>query len=256
LKTRTNHFHREGVLIFALTHASHSDFADSFRPTNEPAIEHEGLSPLGRLAIARANDLDALIDMSQLSTRALLETLALNRAPVAATHSNAPALVDNTHNLTDAELDAIRANGGVVQVTPFSAYLHAETEASRARLRTLRERYGLLADDRTASDNLADLPEDRRQAFTDELVRGQERATLDNYVDHLDYIARRIGWQHVDIGSDFDHGAGVTGFDSEADAPNVTGELVQRGYTQEQIAGIWGGNFLRVWRAAEAARAR
>jgi membrane dipeptidase len=67
-------------------------------------------------------------------------------------------------------------------------------------------------------------------------------------------VAKRIGWEHVGIGTDFDHGAGITGFDSEAEAPNVTAELLKRGYTEAQIDAIWSGNFLRVLRAAEAAR--
>jgi membrane dipeptidase len=248
-------FYQAGARVFGLNHAGHNAFSDSSRPWNEPVAEHGGLSPLGRQAVARLNDLGAVIDVSQLSTDALLQTLQLSRAPVAATHSDVRALVDNVRNLTDAELDAIRANGGVVQVTPFSAYLVRETEAQRRRLGEVRARYGLAPEAPSPTDGLNTLSPERQSAFIDDLVALQQRATLSDYVDHIDYIARRLGWQHVGIGTDFDHGAGVTGFDSEAEAPNVTGELVRRGYTEEQIVGIWGGNFLRVWRAAEAARA-
>jgi len=107
-----------------------------------------------------------------------------------------------------------------------------------------------------ASDGLASLPPDRQGSFTDALSASQSRGTLAEYVDHIDYVVKRIGWRHVGIGTDFDHGAGVTGFDSEGDAPNVTRELVRRGYTEQQIAGIWGGNFLRVLSAAEAAKTK
>ncbi|MND43286.1 Membrane dipeptidase [compost metagenome] len=85
-------------------------------------------------------------------------------------------------------------------------------------------------------------------------VRPEAQPTLSDYVDHIDYIAKRIGWRHVGVGTDFDHGAGVAGFDSEAEAPNVTAELLRRGYSEEQVDAIWSGNFLRVLRAAEAAR--
>lgn len=246
-------FYRAGARVFGLNHAGHNAFSDSSRPWNEPVAEHGGLSPLGRQAIARLNDLGAVIDVSQLSTQATLQAVRLSRAPVAATHSNVRALVDNVRNLSDEELDAIRVNGGVIQVTPFNAYLAGETAAHRQQVADLRARYGLPANFAAATDNLADLPADRQQTFTDALVRLQPRATLSQYVDHIDYISRRLGWQHVGIGSDFDHGAGIAGFDSAADAPNVTRELVRRGYSEEQIAGIWGGNFLRVWRAAAAA---
>jgi len=109
-------------------------FADSSRPQpGEPVAEHRGLSPLGKQAVAKLNDLGVLIDVSQLSTEALLQTLALSRAPVAATHSAARTLVDNGRNLSDAELDAIKAKGGVVQVTPFTSYLALPDQASRDR---------------------------------------------------------------------------------------------------------------------------
>jgi membrane dipeptidase len=197
-----------------------------------------------------------LIDVSQLSTDALLQTLQLTRVPVAATHSSARALIDNSRNLSDAELDAIKANGGVVQVTPFSAYVHKQDQAGLARTAAVRTRFGLSAEADTPYAGSEAFPEERRNAFIDALAAAQSHGTLGEFVDHIDYITRRIGWQHVGIGTDFDHGSGVTGFDSEADAPNVTAELVRCGYNEEQIAAIWGGNFLRVLRAAEAGRAK
>lgn len=247
----------EGVRVFAFTHAGHNDFADSSRPQEgEPASEHGGLSPLGRQAVAKLNDLGVLIDVSQLSTAALLQTIALSRAPVAATHSAARALVDNGRNLSDAELDAIKANRGVVQVTPFTAYLRNPDAAELARIAAIRARYGLAADQVTTYDGSGALPEAKRSAYLDEIGAARTKASLAAFVDHIDYIAKRIGWQHVGIGTDFDHGAGVTGFDSEADAPNITAELLRRGYSEEQLAAIWGRNFLRVLAAAEAARKR
>lgn len=247
----------EGVRVFAFDHAGHNDFADSSRPQpGEPLAEHGGLSPLGKQAVAKLNDLGVLIDVSQLSTDALLQTIALSRAPVAATHSAARALVDNSRNLGDAELDAIKANGGVVQVTPFTSYLTLPDAASRERFAAIRARYSLPADYASTYDGSEGLSEARRSAYLDEISAARSKASLSDFVDHIDYIAKRIGWQHVGIGSDFNHGAGVTGFDSAADAPNVTRELLRRGYSEEQVAAIWGGNFLRVLRAAEAARKR
>ncbi|MBJ7438852.1 MAG: dipeptidase [Sphingopyxis sp.] len=247
----------EGVRVFAFDHAGHNDFADSSRPQpGEPVAEHSGLSPLGKKAVTRLNDLGVLIDVSQLSTDALLQTIALSRAPVAATHSAARALVDNGRNLSDAELDAIKKNGGVVQVTPFTSYLTLIDEASRQRFAAIRARYGLAADYASTYDGSEALPEARRSAYLDEISATRSKANLSEFVDHIDYIAKRIGWQHVGIGTDFDHGAGVTGFDSAAEAPNVTRELLRRGYTEDQVAAIWSGNFLRVLRAAEAARKR
>ncbi len=249
-------FYRDGARVFALNHAGHNAFSDSSRPDKEPVAEHKGLSPLGRDAVRRLNDLGALIDVSQLSTDALLQTLKLSRAPIAATHSNARALIDNTRNLSDAELDAIKANRGIVQLTPFSSYLHKPTEAERAKVSEVRIKFGLPAAYRIAYDDSDRLSPAQHEAYLDAASAAAPRATLGEYLDHIDYVAKRIGWQHVGIGTDFDHGAGVTGFDSEAEAPNVTAELLKRGYSADQVAAIWGGNFLRVWRAAEAARAK
>lgn len=254
--TQIDRLYGEGVRVFAFDHAGHNDFADSSRPQpGEPVAEHRGLSPLGKQAVAKLNDLGVLIDVSQLSTDALLQTLALSRAPVAATHSAARALADNGRNLSDAELDAIRTNGGVVQVTPFTSYLTLPDQTSRDRFAAIRQRYGLAAGYASTYDGSEALPEARRSAYLDEISAAQSKASLSDFVDHIDYIAKRIGWQHVGIGSDFDHGAGVVGFDSATDAPNVTREL-RRGYSEEQVAAIWGGNFLRVLRAAEDVKKR
>ena len=245
----------DGVRIFAFNHAGHNDWSDSSRPSGGPVAEHNGLSPVGRQAVTRLNDLGILIDVSQLSSDAFAQTLALTRVPVAATHSNVRALVDNTRNLSDAELDLIKANGGVVQVSPFNAYLVVPNAEQRQQVSAIRVRYGLVPEFNSPNDGYPTLPAQPQQAFLDELKTVVPRATVATYVDHIDYIAKRIGVEHVGIGTDFDHGAGVTGYDSQAEAPNVTAELLKRGYTEDQIKAIWGGNFLRVLRAAEAGKA-
>ena len=248
--------YRDGVRVFAFNHAGHNSWSDSSRPGDAPVAEHHGLSPIGRQAVARLNDLGVLIDVSQLSSEALLQTLQLTRAPVAATHSNARALVDNTRNLTDAELDAIKANGGVVQLTPFNSYLVNPDAAARERISAIRVEHGLAAAFVSPNDGYGTLAAVPQQAFLDALAPVLPRATVADYVAQIDYVAKRIGWEHVGIGTDFDHGAGIIGFDSEADAPNVTAELLRRGYTPEQVEAIWSGNFLRVLRAAGAGRRR
>ncbi|HTH27543.1 MAG TPA: dipeptidase [Sphingobium sp.] len=257
--TQIDALYKQGVRIFSFNHAGHNAFSDSSRPWQEPLHRNNGLSPLGKDAVKRLNDLGVLIDVSQLSTESLFQTVALSRAPVVATHSAARALFDHIRNLSDAELDAIRSKGGVVQVVPFGQYLKPEDAEAARKLDAIAEKYGLKAtpDAPYAGDKFYTLPKEQQNKIMQEAAQiPVSQPTLRDYVDHIDYIARRIGWDHVGIGSDFNQGGGVTGFDSEADAPNVTRELVRRGYTEKQIAGIWGGNFLRVLRAAEAARAQ
>ncbi len=214
-------FYRDGVRLFGFSHAGNNDFADSSRPSGEPAEEHHGLSPIGRQAVAKLNRLGVIIDISQLTPAGVMQVLELSKAPVIASHSNVRALVDNTRTLSDRELDAISVNGGLVDVTPFNNYLRRVPQDLDAQAR-------------------ARLPP----------------ATVSDLVDHIDYIVKRIGIDHVGIGTDFNHGAGIQGFDDESEAPNVTRELVRRGYSESQIAKIWGGNFLRVFRRVEQVAAK
>jgi membrane dipeptidase len=248
-------FYRAGVRLFGFVHAGNNDFADSSRPIGEPVEEFHGLSPLGKLAVARLNRLGVIIDVSQLTPDGLLQTVELSKAPVIASHSDVRALVDNTRNLSDRELDAIKTNGGVVQVTAFNTYLVSPPPDYHEKLRALRAQFGLTSDFPPGPIGFIQgteaLPTERHQAFIRELKALYPAASVKQYVDHIDYIVKRIGIDHVGIGTDFNHGAGIVGFEDESEAPNVTRELVRRGYTEAQIAKIWSGNFLRVFGEVE-----
>ena len=228
-------------------------------PSGEPAEEHHGLSPIGKQAVAKLNALGIIIDVSQLTPAGLLQTLQLSKAPVIASHSAVRALVDSTRSLSDPELDAIKKNGGVVHVTPFNAYLAVQTPEYREKVASLRAEFGLPREFTVrlgASAGSDRLGAEKQSQFTDRLVLLTPRASLKEYVDHIDYIVKRIGIDHAGIGTDFNHGSGIKGFGDESEAFNVTRELVRRGYDEPQIAKIWGGNFLRVFRQVEATARR
>ena len=250
--------YKSGVRIFGFVHAGNNDFADSSRPTDAdvPPQQHHGLSPLGKEAVAKLNSLGIIIDVSQLTSEGALQTLQLSKAPVIASHSAARALVDNPRNLSDRELDAIKANGGVIHVTAFNPYLVNPPDGYNDKVKALRTRYGLPAEFPAGSlgpySGAPSLGAEQESRFLDELSALGGKASLKEYVDHIDYIVERIGIDHVGIGSDFNHGAGIRGFNDESEALNVTRELVRRGYTEKQIAKIWGGNFLRVFNNVEA----
>ncbi|WP_216361234.1 dipeptidase [Caulobacter mirabilis] len=248
-----NRLAAEGVRVAGLVHAGNNAFADSSRPAKGTGEEHGGLSPLGKAAVTRLNDLGVLVDVSQLTPAGLAQTLALTRAPVAATHSAARGLVDSPRNLSDAELDAIKANGGVVQVTAFTSYLLPKPAGYDQALAALRAKYGLPVDG-VAYQGADNLPETEKTAFFAAYRGLYPEATVKTYVDHIDYVAKRIGVDHVGVGTDFNHGAGIKGFKDESEAGAVTRELVARGYRQADIDKIWGGNFLRVLAAAQAAK--
>lgn len=243
-------FHRRGVRVFGFVHAGNNEFADSSRGQT---VEHGGLSPLGREAVGRLNRLGVLIDVSQLTKAGTLQTVKLSRAPVVATHSGIAAVVDSPRNLSDEELDAIAARGGVVQVVAFKGYLVRPPADYAEKVRGLRAKFALPEAFVRPADGSDVLPADRRADYTHELGALIPEATTSDLAASIDYAVRRIGIEHVGVSSDFNHGGGVAGWRNAGEAFGVTRALVQRGYGEADIAKIWGGNFLRAWRAAQAA---
>jgi membrane dipeptidase len=165
-----------------------------------------------------------------------MQAMTLSKAPVIASHSSVRALVDHNRNLDDEQLLALKRNGGVVQIVAYAGYLKAETRSGRAPIRNA-----------VAADSNAcpiEAPSTRPLS-----VEG--RPGVKELVDHIDYVVKLIGIEHVGISSDFDGGGGIEGWDSAAQTSNVTLELVRRGYSEEEIAKLWGGNLLRVWRDVE-----
>ncbi|MDB5714483.1 MAG: hypothetical protein JWO15_1880 [Sphingomonadales bacterium] len=241
-----------GISIIGFTHAGNNDFADSSRPFGQDKIgENGGLSPLGRATVAEANRLGLLLDVSQLSTPALLQTVQLSKAPVIASHSGVRAKVDTPRNLSDAELDAVARAGGAVCIVSYSAYLRAFTEEEQAPTKALLARFGGL------KNGYEGLTPEQKDAFYRELEQVSPRASLDDYIDSIDYATKRIGIDHVCLSTDFNHGfAAVQGWTDEGEAPNVTAALLRRGYDEKAIDKLWGGNVLRVLAQAEAVRAR
>jgi membrane dipeptidase len=243
----------------------HNDFADSSRPLfiadlgrHEPDAEHGGLSTLGGAAIERINALGGIVDVSQLSKQATLQAIERSTAPVIASHSNVRALSDVTRNLSDEEIDRIGATGGVIHVAPFRGYLFdSSDEVLDANIRAARRAAGV-AEDYLYPFELyweIDAPE-ARATFTGAISELLGPGSLDVMLDHVDYIAQRIGVDHVGIGTDFNHGSGIEGFADASEALNVTVGLLQRGYSASDIEKIWGGNFVRVFREAERLRTR
>ncbi len=194
--------------------------------------------------------------------------MQLSKAPIIASHSSARALCNHSRNMDDEQLLALKKNGGVIQTVAFANYVKtSDTPERAAALTTLRKEFGLPANTTlggrggrggrgggrgAAQGALAQLGEERR-AQLDKRVEEVNvkfpplpRATVKDFVDHIDYIVKKIGIDHVGISSDFDGGGGIDGWDDASETFNVTLELVRRGYTEAQIGKIWSGNLLRV----------
>ncbi len=259
---RVKEFHDRGGRYMSLAHNGHSQFADSNTGERDGQWLHNGLSELGKQAIAEMNKWGIMVDLSHPSKAANLQAMALSKAPVIASHSAARALADHSRNMDDEQLMALKKNGGVIQTVALASYVKVNKPDSPERaaaIAALRKEFGLgMPGGGTGGGGgggrgglNAMSPEQRarfdaRMADINRKTPGDPRATVADFVNHIDYLVKKIGLEHVGISSDFDGGGGVTGWNGADETFNVTLELVRRGYTEEQIGKIWSGNLLRV----------
>ena len=254
-----------GMRMFGFSYVGNNDWADSSRPLpffNDTPDALDGLSETGKQAVRRLNDLGVIIDVSQMSTKALEQVSQLSRTPMVASHSAPRALVDIPRNLSDKEMQLIKDSGGVVQIVGFPTYLRPLGQDSQAKLNTLRSQFDLpplhnLEMALMPGDPIITVwPEQRFGEYAAGLyaiVEEEPKATLKDYGDAIDYAVKKIGIDHVGISSDFNDGGGLDGWKDVSETRNVTAELLQRGYSEADIAKLWGGNFLRVWDTVQKA---
>lgn len=256
-------FYDQGGRYMSLAHNGHSQLSDSNTGERDGVWLHNGLSPLGRQVIAEMNRLGIMIDISHPSKQSMMQTVELSQAPIIASHSGVRAICGHSRNLDDEQLDAMKRNGGVVQLVAFNSYVKCDAEKNAQReaaIEALRTEFGIAgANNREISAAIQALPDARRNDYlakqediTARRYPADPAATLSDYADHIDYVVKRIGIDHAGISSDFDGGGGVDGWRNATETFNVTLELVRRGYTEAQIAQIWSGNLLRVLEQVEA----
>ncbi|MEP5637744.1 MAG: membrane dipeptidase, partial [Maribacter dokdonensis] len=255
-------YHDLGARYISLAHNGHSQFSDSNTGEADDEWLHNGLSDLGKEAVAEMNRLGIMIDVSHPSKEAIKQMISLSKAPIIASHSSARALCGHSRNLDDEQLLMMKENGGVVQTVAFSSYLNTEKHEARAAF--MKSIYQQVADsldiawyERSQFSSLSDV---EKAAFMDNYPKvlkigkeiaetksdAPEAVNVGDFVDHIDYMVKLIGIDHVGISSDFDGGGGIEGWNDASETFNVTLELVNRGYTQEEIEKLWGGNLLRV----------
>jgi len=257
--TRVKEFYDRGGRYMSLAHNGHSQLADSNTGERDGQWQHNGLSELGRQAIAEMNRWGIMVDVSHPSKAANMQAMALSKAPVIASHSAARALANHSRNMDDEQLLALQKNGGVIQTVAFASYVKVSRPDSPERtaaIVALRKEFGLPAPGQGGGPGTGGVmsrltPQQREQyiarmAELDKQTPGDPRATVADFVNHIDYLVKKIGLDHVGISSDFDGGGGVTGWNGAEETFNVTLELVRRGYTEEQIGKMWSGNLLRV----------
>jgi membrane dipeptidase len=240
-----------GARYMTLTHGGHNDIGDSATPrADEPAAEHGGLSAFGRDVVDRMNRVGMMVDVSHVAKSTSLDAIRLSRAPVIASHSGVRAVNDHPRNMDDEQLLALKRNGGVIQVVALGEFVKSSPER-RAAAQAVYAQMGIT--------RRGELPPEQRAELRRRLAEVDAQfppATVQDFVNHIDYAVKLIGIDHVGISSDFDGGGGVAGWRDASETFNVTLELVRRGYSEEQIRKLWGGNLLRVWREVERVAAR
>jgi membrane dipeptidase len=245
-------YHELGARYITLAHGGHNDIADSATPREnlgDAEEEHDGVSAFGEDVIREMNRLGIMVDVSHISKDAMLDAVRLSRAPVIASHSSTRALADHPRNMDDEQLQALKANGGVMQTVAFDSYVKVAAPEKRSAIQALRDSLGI-----TGFGAMRNLSDEARSTYgrrMQDIETQWPGATVSDFVDHIDHAVNLIGIDHVGISSDFDGGGGVVGWNDASETLNVTAELVRRGYTEAQIAQLWSGNTLRVWREVE-----
>ena len=256
---RVKEFYERGARYLSLTHNGHNQLADS-QTGERDGWKWNGLSPLGKKVLAELNRLGIMVDVSHASKEAMMQTAALSKAPVIASHSAVRALCDVSRNMDDEQLRALQKTGGVIQVVAYSSFIKTtlpDSSERAAALAAARREFNLpeptgpgqrarfqAALTRMAADQRGEY--EKKLAEIDKQYPGDAPANLKDFVDHIDYAVKLLGIDHVGISSDFDGGGGVIGWNDASETFNVTLELVRRGYTEQQIEKLWSGNLLRV----------
>ncbi|HAZ03292.1 MAG: hypothetical protein A2W95_06505 [Bacteroidetes bacterium GWA2_40_14] len=243
-----DYFYSRGARYITLCHTKNNDLADS--STDDKGPVHNGISPLGEKVIRRMNELGMMVDMSHASDSAFFDAIRISKAPIIASHSCARAICDNPRNLTDTMLRALAKNGGGVFMCILSDYVkkmpsYSERDSAKAAFRAKHTQWDSYT------------PEQRRNGIKEWYQLDVDfppiLANVSDVVDHIDHMVKVAGIEHVGIGTDFDGGGGVEGCFDVSEMGNITLELVKRGYSDEDIRKIWGGNFIRVFREVESA---
>lgn len=237
-------FYDLGARYITLSHNGHNDICDSCNPRNrlgDKTTEHHGLSEFGKKVVQEMNRLGMIVDVSHISNESFHDVIEVSKAPIIASHSGCAALADNPRNLDDEQLKRLVKNGGVIHIVALGSFLRPPSSKRRQVIDEIEKQMN------NGKIDTSQFYEKMREIN----AKYPSSANIETYVDHIEHAIKIAGINHVGIGSDFDGGGGITGFNDHSEALNVTIELLRRGHSEEDIYKIWGGNFLRVWREVE-----
>jgi membrane dipeptidase len=244
---RVKEFYDRGVRYITLSHSKNNDICDSSSDTKGP--EHNGLSEFGRKVVREMNRLGMMVDVSHISDKAFFDVISVSKAPVIASHSSVRAIAGHHRNMTDDMIKTLAENGGVIQICLLDDYIKDPdpTTEHYKKVQELRKIYN------SEFENMSDK---EQQAFRELWRETREKypkalPTVKDLVDHIDHVKNLVGIDYVGIGSDFDGGGGLEDCQDVSQFPNITREMLKRGYSENEIIKVWGGNFFRVYREVE-----
>ncbi len=244
---RVKEFYDRGVRYITLSHSKNNDICDS--STDRDGSEHDGLSRFGEKVVDEMNRLGIMVDVSHISDKAFSDVIDRSKAPVIASHSSVRAIAKHPRNMKDDMIKALAKNGGVIQICLLDDYVKDPdtTTVHYKKMQELREIYN------TEFESMSD---EKKEAFRDLWRKTQKKypkklPAVADLVDHIDHVKNLVGIDYVGIGSDFDGGGGLADCKDVSQFPNITREMLKRGYTEEEIIKVWGGNFFRVFREVE-----
>lgn len=242
-------FYIGGLRMIAPVHFANNQYADS---ATDIEVLYDGLSPLGEDLVREANRLGLILDGSHASDATVRDMITLSTTPIILSHTGAKAIYDHPRNIDDELLLELASSGGVIQMNIFGGYLEAlEPSAERVvALADLEARYGT---------NTREMDEETLAAWNAERQEinakyPRPRSTYEKFMEHTFHVLNLIGPDHVGISGDWDGGGGVDGMSDVSMLQKITGDLLAAGYSEEDVAKIWGGNMMRLMRQAEAAR--
>jgi membrane dipeptidase len=238
-------FYDRGVRYITLAHSKSNHISDS---SYDKHRQWNGLSPFGKEVVAEMNRIGIMVDVSHVSDEAFYQALEVSKVPVIASHSSARHYTPGfERNMSDEMIVALAENGGVIQINYGSSFITAAANEWMAAMSAARTAWL----EETGNEAESDAAKDWAKAYRE--TSPLPFATLNDVADHIDHVVQLTSFEHVGIGSDFD-GVGDSlpeGLKDVTSYPALIAELLHRGYTEEQLVAILGGNLLRVWGQVE-----
>jgi len=234
-----------GVRYLTLTHSLNTTWADS--SGDKPV--HGGLTDFGRDVVRELNRLGVMVDISHVSDKTFFDALAVTRAPIIASHSSCRAIADSPRNMTDDMLRALSRNGGVVMINYNAGFLSEEFRTAR-RSPELNAR--IESANKQCDGNEACAIREGERINQEAMLKGElPKVTWANIIEHIDHAVKIAGIDHVGLGSDFDGAVMPLGMEDVSKLPRITDALQKKGYSEQDVQRILGGNILRVMEQVE-----